>query len=442
MNSTAKFSTITQSALILLAIICVPRLVSAAEIYLTPHGAGRNDGTSWENAFDQDSLSSVVNETMEAGDRLLLGGGTYRDVRLTISSGGVPGSPKTIVGVDRGEGLPVFVSSWSEEKPDKGATAVRIEPGVGHVVFEGLRIEDYEICVLVPAAKNGASCEQLVFNDVDMKRFRHGFYLSDCDNLRLQDCDLRRYTKHGFRFDQGCNRVVVRRCTADCSEGDSDWETKTELFPFGFIVNNGGAANTEFLFEDCLARNNRMPLQKKRYKNGDGFVVEGNASDVRFVCCRAIRNQDGGFDLKVNDVRLVDCVALGNSRNIRIWKAATLENCFSGWASCGLWCNGGPIMVHRTTFHELRQAAVQTDDQAREPVTLSECLVSSCGQVHRKTARGKVVLNETTVVEEDAGQSPDYVQPSPDWDGLGDLLNSRTHPNIGYHRSRSSNATR
>ncbi|QEF98188.1 hypothetical protein Mal15_22370 [Stieleria maiorica] len=432
---------IVRTIWILIALISLPCLANAADFYLTPQGGGRKDGTSWEHSFGQQSLSDVVNETMQPGDRLLIGGGRFVDVRLSIFQGGVEGFPKTISGVDRGDGLPVFVSTWSEKYPDKGATLVRIEPGTGHVILEGLRIEDYEIGVLVPMGKGGSNCPQLVFNDVDMKRFRHGFYLSDCDDLVLEGCDLRRYTKHAFRFEQGCNRVTVRQCTADCSEGDTEWETKTELFPFGFLVNNGGTPNSGFVFEDCLARNNRMPLQKASYKNGDGFVVEGNTSDVRFVRCRAIRNQDGGYDLKVADVELIDCVALGNSRNIRIWKTATLENCFSGWASCGLWCNGGPITVQRSTFHELRKAAVQTDDKAREPVTLNDCLVSSCPAVHRKTARGKVVTNETVVVDDAAGQSPDYVQPSPEWDGLGESLDSQAFSEKGYHRSRPRSVT-
>ncbi|QDV10867.1 hypothetical protein CA51_07210 [Rosistilla oblonga] len=439
MKRTTNFSMPLYATWILIASHCLPCLVDAADFHLTVQGAGRKDGSTWEHALDQQALSDVVNKTMMPGDRLLLGGGVYKDARLTITQGGADGSPKTIAGVDRGEGLPVFISTWSEDKPDKGATAVQIKPGAGYLVLEGLRIEDYKNCVLVSAGKEGANCPHLVFNDVDMRRFRHGFYLSGCDDLQLHGCDLRRYTKHGFRFEQGCNRVTLRQCTADCSEGDAYWETKTELFPFGFIVNNGGVPNSQFVFEDCLAQNNLMPLQKKRYKNGDGFVVEGNTSDVRFTGCRAIRNQDGGFDLKVDGVQLVDCIALGNSRNIRIWKSATLKNCFSGWASCGLWCNGGPITVDRSTFHAMRTAAVQTDDKAKQPITLRDCLITSCPQTHRKTARGKVETDATVVAEEaDAA----YMQPSPGWDGLGTAFNSRTYPAKGYHQPLSANATK
>lgn len=403
-------------------------LLSASEFHLTPAGAGRKDGTSWAHAFDQQSLGSVVNERMQPGDCLLLGGGLYPAAALVIAQGGSAGQPKTIAGVDRGEGWPVFVGSWSVEKPTKGATALEIEAGVSHVVVEHLRIKGYAVGVYAPSVKSGPAREQLIFREVDMEQFRHGFYLSDCDDVQLSGCDLKRYSKHAFRFDQGCDRVTLRHCTADCSEGDAEWEKKTELFPYGFSVNDAGAPNTAFLFEDCLARNNLMPLQTTPYKNGDGFVVEENSSDVTFLRCRSIRNQDGGFDLKVRDVRLTDCLAIGNFRGYRIWATGTLTNCFAGWSTTGLWNNGGPVAVQRCTFHELRDEAVQTDKEAAHPVTLRDCLISAAGKPSRQRAGGEVVLNATVVAEGD----PQYPHPDPAWDGLGEAMNSRAYPDKGY----------
>jgi hypothetical protein len=328
----------------------------------------------------------------------------------------------------------VFSGTWSVDAPAKGAVALRIGPGVSHFVIEHLRLRGYAMGVLAPPAKN-APRTHLTFLDVDIEQMRHGYYLSDCDDLRLSGCDLKRYSKHGFRFDQGCDRVTVEKCTADCSEGDAEWEKKTELFPFGFNVNDGGEPNTALAFTDCLARNNLMPLQTTHYKNGDGFVMESNTAGVTLVRCRSIRNQDGGFDLKVHDVKLEGCVSIGNSRNYRIWTTATLTNCFSGFAGTGLWCNGGPITVDHCTFHALKIAAIMTDDHATAPVTLRDCLISASPPT-RKTARGEIVLGNTTIADEgDPKKDPAYVHPDPNWDGLGDAMNSRTFP--GYHATPS-----
>lgn len=418
-----------------LAAITSASRANAADYYLTPLGAGQKDGSGWEQAFDQSALSEAVNNKLQPGDRLLLGSGTYPEASLTITSGGSAGKAKVISGVDRGSGLPVFSATWNVDKPDKGRTGIRLEPGASHLKVEHLRMKGYTFGVLAPPVKEAPARQQLAFDDIDMEQLRHGFYLSDCDDLQHTDCDLKRYTKHGFRLDQGCDRVSFERCTADCSEGDAAWEEKTELLPFGFTANDGGAPNTAIRFTDCLARNNMKPNQTNRYKNGDGFVVEGNSSDVAFERCRAIRNQDGGFDLKVVDVRLTDCLAIGNKRGFRIWTTGTLTNCFAGWDVSSLWNNGGPMTATRCTFYATTRAAVLSDDHGKLPITLQDCIVTTLpAEKEAQATLSKVVLSGTIVTGRGkTDKDPEFVHPDPKWDGLGDAMNSKTYPDKGYH---------
>ncbi|HWB05565.1 MAG TPA: right-handed parallel beta-helix repeat-containing protein [Verrucomicrobiales bacterium] len=406
--------------------LLLPMVAGAVQFYVTPEGAGRKDGSGWKNAAGAKALETLVNERMQPGDELLLGGGTYKDAALRITKGGAANMPKTITGVDRGGGLPALAGEWSENEPEKGATAVRIGAGVSHVTISGLRLSGWVYGVTAEASAEPRT--HLSFRNVDMERFRYGFFLADCDDLLLEGCDLKRYTKHAFRFPGGCDRATLRQCTADCSEGDGEWEKKTELLPFGFLINNTGRPNTSFVFEDCAAQNNLMPLQTAKYKNGDGFVVEENAAEVTFVRCRALRNQDGGFDVKVRGASFTGCVALDNGRGFRVWKNGTLENCFAGRGASGLWCNGGPVTARRCTFHALKDAAVLMDDNAVFPVTLEDCIVSECGEIHRSTGKGRAVL-KNCVTEED----PKYAAPNPAWTGTGGAMDSRAFPDKGYH---------
>lgn len=417
------------------AALCQSLEASATELFITPAGAGTKDGSSWENALDQSAFSAAVNERMKAGDRLNVGGGEYRNFELVVHASGGAGKPKVIAGIDRGAGLPIFENVWNVAKPDKGKTGIRIEPGVSHLTFQSLRLRGYTFCVLAPHDEKGANRSHLVFDDVDMEQCRHGFYLSDCDDLQFTGCDLKRYTKHGFRFDQGCDRVTMRKCVADCSEGDAEWETKTEYFPFGFDVNDSGAPNTQFVFEDCVARNNMMPLQQKKYKNGDGFVIEDNTLDVTLRRCRSIRNQDGGFDLKVPDVHLADCVAVGNKRSFRVWTTGWLTNCLSAWDVTGLWNNGGPVEATRCTFHASSSAAVMGDDKATQPITLRDCIISAAPDAAEFHPKGnKPVIMESTVLSgpKQSGVNPDYIRPDPKWDGLGDAMDSKAFTDKGF----------
>jgi hypothetical protein len=412
--------------------------LSAADLYLTPDGAGKKDGSSWENALAQGSLNETVNDRLKAGDRLMLGGGAYPNGSLKLATGGAPGKPKSIIGVDRGAGFPVFASSWTVDKPDKGPTCISLEPGASHFVLQHLRIKNY--CFGVKAGVSGATPRSnLTFDDVDVEQQRHGYYLSHCDDLVIANCDLKRYSKHGFRLDQGCNRVTFRNCTADCSEADLDWETKTEIFPFGFTVNDGGAPSTKITFEDCVAKNNRKSNQGVlKYTNGDGFVVEGNTQDVTFTRCRAFRNQDGGFDLKVNGVKLADCVATGQRRNFRIWHTGTLTNCFAGWSSAGLWCKEGGVTATRCTFHEHQKAAVEVEDKATAPIVLVDCLISGSAPAPKVELGPKLVEQKATVVVSTAagGKPPGYAKDDAAWDGTGSAMDAVTYPNKGYHAAK------
>lgn len=304
----------------------------AADFHVSPTGSGSADGRNPENAAAGASASRIFNEDLRPGDRLLLGAGTYQDLGLALATGGERGKPKIIESADGA----VMVSSWSVTKPEKGATAITLAPGLQHVTLKNLSIHRYCIAIRADRAPENPR-GHLVFENLSMERMRHGFYLSDCDDVAVSACKLKRYSKHGVRFEQGCDRVVLTGCEADCSEGDAVWETQTEVFPFGFRINDGGAPNTCFRFENCVARNHIKSNQTVKYTNGDGFVVEGNARDVSFHGCRALRNQDGGFDLKVDDVKLVDCVATGQRRDFRVWKSGTLTNCFGGWSRlvCG-----------------------------------------------------------------------------------------------------------
>lgn len=400
---------------------------SAKDTYVLPKGIGMRDGTSFTNALDVQAARALLRVGgLNPGDRLLLGSGDYRGLELVITVSGTESQPLVIEGRDTGGGLPVLTATWSEKKPDQGSTAIEFAAGVRDVIVRSLHFSDYVTGVLAPATRGGAVRQRLVFKDISMRRVRHGFYVSDCHTLHVQDCHLARFTKHGFRLEGGCEDVSLRRCTADCSEGDSEWEKLTESLPFGFFANGSTARNKRLLFEDCVARNHMMPRQKSSYKNGDGFVVEEGSEQVRFLRCRAIRNQDAGFDLKSRGVRLEGCVALENSRNFRIWNAGTLENCFTGMAPTGLWSDVGPVTVTRSTFHALENAAA-VDDSASAGITLKDCLLSQVQRAFPEDAGGRLILDESSITGGVRLKKPDSV-----WQGNSDAMDSTSHPGKGW----------
>ena len=344
----------------------------ARDWWASPAGINARDGSTRENAAGQSTLQSILDQ-LKPGDRLTLLEGVYRDLKLTLKSSGTAQQPITIVGEGASK-LPVFESDWSVNSPKRGPTAFSIKPGVSHIQVRDITIRGYQHGFVAHPQESTPPRVGFAFQNVDMENIRHGFYLSQCRDLSFSDCDLKRYSKHGFRFEAGCENVVLKQCTADCTGGDSEWEKQTEEFPFGFFVNDGGAPNARFLFENCSSMNNLMPLQTTKYKNGDGFVVEGNSKDVRFQRCLAVNNQDGGFDLKVSDVHLNNCVALRNKRDFRIWTTGRLTNCYAGWSQVCIWTSGGPIVAERCTLAGWKSAPVLAED-TKIGVELHKCLL-------------------------------------------------------------------
>lgn len=435
--STETSLTFMTSILRFCLLIALPQIISARDLHLLPEGAGQKDGSSWEHALSGNSGMALMKSGLQPGDRLLVGSGTYVEVEIELAVSGTAGEPVIIEGVDRGSGLPLFTGRWEESKPDQGTIAIKVAPGVSHVQLRHLRFQDHMMGVL---ASSGTTRHELKFTDLDMQRMRHGFYLSDCADLLIEDCDLKRYTKHGFRLDSGCVGVTLRRCTADCSEGDEAWEKITESLPFGFFANNGKEPNARLRFEQCIARNHLMPLQKNSYKNGDGFVIEETCEEVSFTDCRAFRNQDGGFDLKPH-ITLENCIAIGNRRNFRLWTTGTLENCFTGWAPTGLWSNGGPITVTRGTFHSLTHTAIETGDDARQPVKLRDCLISAVMETAHHSDKGSADIDGSNLIDTSPyGTAFRYANPDAGWSGDNEAMNSEAHPGKGWKWAASSDS--
>jgi hypothetical protein len=425
-----------------------------AKFYMTPSGAGSQDGSSWANAFPKSQMGTALDTLMEAGDTLYLGSGAYGATLITLASSGAAGNPKRIIGVDTGSGRPVFSGSWSRVNPSSGTDSIIMLSGTGgggingvaHWVIENLEIYNVLHGVKSTDVTSGPDHTDIVLRDLDIHDVRHGMYLHDADNLTIENCTARRYTKHGFRLEFGCNNVTFDGCTADLSDGDSIWWDYAEAIPFGFLVNNGGAANTNVTFRDCVANNHlRNGQGEGTYWNGDGFVAEGNTVGLTYIRCIAINNEDAGFDLKQangSTTTLQDCVAVQNSRNFRFWyQGVSLHNCVAtyprkrgvGISSNGiesLWLEDATLSVDYFTAHGDNGTSVKVHGTGS--ATLTNSILSFSGASGGFTS-GSVTLGSGTVTyRPGSGIDPDYVNPSALWDGVGNDMNSRTYNSRTY----------
>lgn len=427
--------------------------------YVTPQGAGTKDGTSWANAMPGDQvggLQSAWNAT-GATNTLHVGSGTYTVPQtLTMFTGGTSlTAMKTLRGIDRGSGLPVFRGDWSLTN-QVTRSFVEVPIGVDFWSVRDVTVQNYHYGVLARGEHAG-----IRITNFDVTNMSDGVYLwglrsgSDGANpdagshdIVISDGDYQNYTKSAVRFRNGNYRAAVVNCRADAG-GAANWAAGN--FPLGFRVGNSPQAANIFdhdiLFQDVVSRNN-YHNGGTGYWNGDGFTSERQSYNVTYVRARAFGNTDGGFDDKARNPVYIDSVALGNKRNFRVWsnEKATFIGVVAAHSvdrggtgnSVGLWAGAGTAVadVHYSTITNNAGPEISLEDAVRVDVYDSIIAKTNGTTLYSVTGAGPLTVhNSEEYIAGTQGTDPQFVNGADrDWEGGSDHYNSRVYGKAkGYH---------
>lgn len=429
--------------------------VHAANLYMTVSGAGSKNGTSWANAYDSATIGTVVNTTMQNGDILYLSGPetagapTYGDLRFTITSSGTSGARKSLIGVDRGFGLPSFVGTQGT----RSYTTITLGSGVSYWTIKDLKIERREMGI---ASSSGNARVGLIIDGVTVKDTSSKcFSFTNCDDILVENCRAERYSKIGFMFNHSCDGVTVRNSVADCTGTgdvpDPSWKSSASS-PVGFNFHTKGSSlpsNTDILLEDCEALNNDEDTAAVGdFEQGDGFKMEGKNDDITLRRCISHHNQDAGYDLKGTNQVLDDCLALHNLRHgFKLWYNGTLTNCISaGNLSRQLTLpsttSGNTFTINASTLHcgtnSQSGAVIETSGNT---VILNDTIISFAGTAGSYTAGpGTFTLNGTVkrANTSNTSNAPKYVNPTLPWDGEGTNFDNLTYGLTKGYNSQSA----
>ena len=435
--------------------------------YVAPDGAGDRSGRDLPNARPASGLQAAI-VAAGPGNTVFIGSGTYERCSLQFASGGAgPTALKTIAGKDTGGGLPLFRGTFDKTKPEKSGTILlSVAEGVSHIVIRDLKVEAHRGAIKLAGRHANVRIE-----NVDVTETRDAFWLAGGANagqpetgshdLLVKDCDVRFFTKRAARVVTGAYRVQFVNCHADA--GGKEWAV--ENFPIGFQVGEKGTPGIgehDITFTDCTAANSYQGPENgaKGYWNADGFSVEGNVRDITWVRCGAFNCTDGGWDVKAFKPRWVDCIAVGNKRNFRIWSqpgpgAATLENCLSAFATdrgnrnnhAGFWIlSGGQVTLTRcTAWGDPR--SLQVEEHAGEPpkpttVILDRCLISPAdGGTALAVGAAAELKDSGSIIRKDAaGPAVKLRNPAATWQGGDASFDSVSHPDAGYHYAKPAAA--
>ena len=153
MNTTRQRRTLMLTLAAAMTIMVVAAAPAwAKDYYVTPAGVGDKTGADWDNAMDRHAMVDLLGESIQPGDRVLMGSGEYWLIghrsykRINIARGGTAEQPVILEGVDTGEGLPHIFGKYSVKNVKYHAhsySGISLGEGVSHVRIAHLRLSQY-----------------------------------------------------------------------------------------------------------------------------------------------------------------------------------------------------------------------------------------------------------------------------------------------------------
>lgn len=396
----------------------VPDIVAINhDVYITPNGAGGENGKDWANAFSSEALQDSWDAIAE-GKTIFLGSGTYED--LSFKATPVSSKNITLEGIDTGGGIPKLVSTFDKNNPSKtGKTFCYVAGDASDFKITNLDFKGYR--QIISMHGNHSNVE---FSKLNIKETRDAFRIvgPNTKNIKISDCNITGYTKRGVRLTSGVSEVLVQN--VHCDSGGKAWAT--EAFPCGFHVEKARpeAPNFNITYINCSGKNNWHTPAGHKYWNADGFGAEGGCYGIKYINCFASGNTDGGWDDKSDNPVLENCISIANKRNYRFWsdKSPVLNNCLSAYAhkyggsgdANGIWVSGRSF-VHLnscTLYHNSRNISLEPKHGKIGRYELKNCLI-----LGGKDDASMVANPNISII--DCQFEGELQNPSADWDGKG-----------------------
>jgi hypothetical protein len=371
---------------------------------MLPQGAGTKDGSSWENAREATPETFQASwDALTPGDTFFVGSGSYPGLGIKARKGGETGKPVKLIGVDRGQGLPHFTSDFN--KKSGGATFFAAKYGVSNYEISGFHLTAYQRGVFIRGQSENIKLTNFLIEGANEGiRSDGGAIPGNPDiathNVYVADCRFDKFVKRGLRLQGGNYNWKIERCWADA--GGKEWAKAPFAICYQISTRPGNpevakaakagtlgaaaapspaapakaddsaeggeeegastdAAADEFRIAtskevfamehdiemyDCVALNAYHEKGTKGYWNGDGFCSERGARKLKFVRCVSMHHTDGGWDCKSDEMEFIDCIAIDNKENWRLWSGEpVLKNCVSAYShkrggtggAAGLW---------------------------------------------------------------------------------------------------------
>ncbi|WP_221032577.1 DUF7594 domain-containing protein [Actomonas aquatica] len=446
---------LVRAAAVFLTALALPLTLHAADVYALPAGAGSQDGSSWANAAPQGSLQTLL-DGLTPGDTLYVGSGTYTVSPLNIEGDGTAVAPLQFIGVDTGDGYPVFQGTFDVAVASGGA-CLRLPTTANYWNIKNLVIRNHRFPVtMLQSGTTYTRYTHLLFENISTDSLEDALRLYNCSDITVRNFSAIRYTKKAFRISDYSRDVLFDSCYADCTGGDPTFPARAIPNSFFLDETDQEPIIHDITFVDCTAKNNGYyPVSGGSYWNGDGFSSERGAYNITLLRCWAIDNWDAGFDNKGGNMTFQDCVATGNMRGFRHWgDTATFDNCLSvnlikrggTGGKSSYWIDDLAIDL---TFQNCTAASLDggplayiETNNTNGPVVFYDSIFFHLSDVALFTNSNNITLDASTVTyRPGSGVDPQFVDADIDWVGSpANAWNSQTYGTSKGYSSTIVNA--
>jgi len=294
--------------------------------YISPTGAGSHNGSSAANAGTIYDLPKFI-AAAGPGDevRLLADQGAYKVTKqIIIAAGGAAGSPITIRGATSdGTAMAATIvgtraTGW---KPGlaEGVELFRLMDGSDHLKFADLATKNIGNGVF----RIAGDISDLIIKRVaatNVTRFIEDLAsgtatTASVNGLVVEDSTVTGYSRNAIHLKYDSRNVTLHNVVGDSQKQNG-----------GLIVSGVALDGTvhNVVMDHVTMRNNYGRGAASDYWNGDGFVAERGTYNLTFRDTVATGNTDSGYDIKGDNVAMIRAQASGNSKNFRLWGAASV----------------------------------------------------------------------------------------------------------------------
>ncbi|BDD00821.1 right-handed parallel beta-helix repeat-containing protein [Persicobacter psychrovividus] len=414
-----------------------------SDLYVTADGAGLMNGEDFDNALAANKENGLQEayDMLPAGFTLYIGGGNYDVVQhLEILEGN-----KNIVGVDNGDGFPVFVGprSFGGESED-----VFIQLEASDVTISFLNIKKYYRAIKM--GDEGSKYMNTTLRGLHFEEVFQAIFLTDVTGLSMDEITVVSHGKNGIRIEDASD-INLDRVSVTGSKAAFDLEDDSqEGLKF---VNCSNVVMTEI-----TSTHNHH--ERSGDWNGHGIDIDENCANVSITGAILSDNTGQGLNIAAAGASLENIVSIRNRENFSIkgYGTTNMVNCASLYAKnhrgegqlygvrVGQGRGAQPIIVNMTNC-TLYNSGDYWGSEARieqqSTVTMTDCIIAKNigSRVMTDTKQDAEFIFDGTILsnannaEDGSDAVPNFNNDDAEWNGQGDAFNSQVYPTKGFRQN-------